>query len=291
MLRAEVIELIVKLALREDVSRKDITTSGIIPHGRLIRAEIEAKEPGVLYGVEVAESVFRHVDENLRFLPVANDGEVLEKNREIAYIEGSAASILIAERTALNFLGHLSGIATHTSRFVDKVRGTNARILDTRKTLPNLRFLEKHAVAAGGGANHRMGLWDQVLIKDNHLRVLKALPIPDILNEARRGVLKKTVIGIEVKNLKELAEALKGRPDYILLDNMKPESVKQAVEMRNKMFSGRVGTQHAAPLLEVSGGVRLDNVRAYAETGVERISVGEITHSAPWLDISLDIVG
>ena len=283
MLRAEVIDLIVKLALREDVGRKDITTSGIIPRAKHIHAEIEAREPGVLFGIEVAEKVFRAVDENLRFLPVAVDGEILEKGRAIAYIDGSAASILIAERTALNFLGHLSGIATHTSRFLDKVRGTGVKILDTRKTTPNLRLLEKWAVAAGGGANHRMGLYDQVLIKDNHLLVLKEMSITAILSEVRQTTLKNTVIGIEVKNLKELAEALKGKPNYILLDNMKPALVKEAVALRQKL-------QATVPF-EVSGGVTLDNVREYAETGVERISVGELTHSAPWLDISLDITG
>ena len=283
MLRADVIDLIVKLALREDVGRKDITTSGIIPSAQHIHAEIETKESGVLYGMEVAERVFRHLDENLRFLPVAIDGEVLEKGRELAYIDGSAASILIAERTALNFLGHLSGIATHTSRFVDKVRGTGVKILDTRKTTPNMRMLEKCAVAAGGGANHRMGLYDQVLIKDNHLRILKDKTIAAIVSEARKSVLKNTVLGIEVKNFKELSEALKCAPDYILLDNMTPDKVLQAVQLRQKAGS-------KIPF-EVSGGVNLDNVRAYAETGVERISVGELTHSSPWLDISLDITG
>ena len=283
MLQTDVIDLIVKLALREDVGRKDITTSGIIPPAKHVHAEIEAKESGVLYGVEIAERVFRHVDANLRFLPVAIDGEIMEKGREIAYIDGSAASVLIAERTALNFLGHLSGIATHTSRFVDKVRGTGVKILDTRKTTPNMRLLEKYAVAAGGGAHHRMGLYDQVLIKDNHLLILKDMAIPAILASSRESVQKNTVIGIEVKNLKELQEAFKGKPDYILLDNMKPEMIRKAVEVRRK-------AELKIPF-EISGGVNLDNVREYAETGVERISIGSLTHSAPWLDISLDIVG
>ena len=282
MLRAEVIDLIVKLALREDVGRRDITTSAIIPQGKHIHAEIEAKENGVLCGIEIAERVFRHVDENLRFLPVAKDGEWVEKGREIAYIDGNAVSILIAERTALNFLGHLSGIATCTREFVEKIKGTNAKIFDTRKTTPNLRLLEKQAVLTGGGVNHRMGLYDQVLVKDNHLRILKDRPIPDILSEVKKSVQKKTVMGIEVKNLKELVEALKGKPDYILLDNMRPETVKASLELRRKAAS-------KIPF-EISGGVNLENVRAYAETGVERISIGAITHSSSWLDISLDIV-
>src|SRR3989338_2991252 len=220
MLRTDVTDLIVKLALREDVGSKDITSSSIIPKNLHIKADIEVQENGVLCGIEIAERVFRHVDENLRFLPVAGDGEAVEKGREIAYVEGSAASIMIAERTALNFLGHLSGIATLTRAFVDKVKGTEAKILDTRKTTPNLRILEKYAVATGGGVNHRMGLYDQVLIKDNHLRILKKKSITSIVAAAKYQALKKTVIGIEVKNPKELAEALKSKADYILLDNM-----------------------------------------------------------------------
>ena len=283
MLRADVIDLSVKLALREDVGLKDITTSAIIPNGKHIHAEIEANEDGVLCGIEIAERVFRRVDENLRFLPVAKDGEAMEKGREIAYIDGSAASILIAERTALNFLGHLSGIATRTRRYVEKIKGTNAKIYDTRKTTPNMRLLEKYAVRMGGGMNHRIGLYDQVLVKDNHLRILKDRAIPDILSDVKKTIQKKTLVGVEVRNLKELAEALKGKPDYILLDNMEIKTVREAVEMRQKAAS--------KILFEVSGGVNLESVRAYAETGVERISIGALTHSAPSLDISLDIVG
>lgn len=290
MLRPDVVDLIVKLALREDVGRKDLASSSLFTEPRHIRAEIEAKEDGVLCGIEVAERVFRHVDENLRFLPVAEDGVTLEAGREIAYIEGSALSILVAERTALNFLGRLSGIATLTRRYVDKIKGTRASILDTRKTTPNLRLLEKYAVASGGGVNHRIGLYDQALIKDNHLRVLKDQSIPSIVETVRGALVRNTLVGIEVKNLKEFAEALKTKATYILLDNMDVKTVREAVSMRDA-YAERAGTQPAAPLLEVSGGIRLENVREYADTGVERISVGALTHSAPWLDISLDIVG
>ncbi len=283
MLRADALDLIVKLALREDIGHKDITTASLFEENFHIRAEIEAKEAGILCGMEVVERVFRTMDENLRFLPVAKDGEELEPGREIAYIDGSARSILSGERTALNFLGRLSGIATLTRQFVDKTKGTKAKILDTRKTTPNLRFLEKYAVATGGGVNHRIGLYDQVLIKDNHLRILKDKSIPDIVKSARAGNLKNTVIGIEVKNLKELAEALKTKVNYILLDNMEPETIKECVKLREK-----TGVKID---FEVSGGVQLENVREYAQTGVERISIGAITHSAPCLDVSLDIVG
>ena len=283
MIRTDVVDLTVKIALREDIGRKDITSSAIIPKNLTIKADIEAKENGILCGIEAAEKVFRYVDENLRFLPVAKDGDEIEKGREIAYIEGSAVSILVAERTALNFLGHLSGVATLTRQFVERIRGTKARIMDTRKTIPNMRYLEKYAVTVGGGVSHRAGLYDQVLIKDNHLRILRNQPIPDIVEEARRGILKKTTVGIEVKNLKELAEALKARVNYILLDNMPVEAVKEAVAMRQKT--------NLKIQLEVSGGITLENARVYAECGVERISVGALTHSAPSLDISLDIVG
>ena len=280
----DVIDLIVKYALREDVGRGDITSAGVLgPSQRHIKAALLAKETGILCGMDVAERVFRHVDANLRFLPVATDGETVEEDRELAYIDGNASSILIGERAALNFLGHLSGIATLTRRYVDKVKGTRAQILDTRKTTPNLRILEKYAVLTGGGANHRMGLYDQVLIKDNHLRILKDTPIPVIVANAKKALQKSSVVGLEVKNLKEFAEALKTPLDYILLDNMMPDLIKEAVSMRQKAGS--------KIWLEVSGGVDLDTVRSYAETGVERISIGALTHSAIWLDVSLDIVG
>ena len=283
MLKTNWIDPIVKTALREDVGSKDITTSSIIPKNLSIKADIEFKQKGVLCGIEIAERVFRLVDENLRFLPVAKDGEWIEKGREVAYIEGAASSILIAERTALNFLSHLSGVATITKAFVDQVKGTPAKILDTRKTTPGLRVLEKYAVATGGGTNHRFGLYDQVLIKDNHLRILRKTPLVDIVATAKKSTLKKTVIGIEVKNLLELKEALKSKADYILLDNMSVESVREAFLLRKKL-GGKIE-------LEVSGGVTLENVKDYAQIGVERISVGLLTHASPSIDVSLDIVG
>ena len=283
MLKSSLIDSLVKIALKEDVGANDITTSAIIPKNLAIKADIEFKQAGVICGIEIAERVFRLVDENLRFLPVAKDGEWAERGREIAYIEGLGTSVLIAERAALNFISHLSGIATKTKEFVDKIKGTNAKIMDTRKTTPGLRVFEKYAVAVGGGTNHRFGLYDQVLIKDNHLRILRDEPLLDIISRAKQAVLKKTTVGVEVKNVAELKEAMKSKADYILLDNMSVEAVREAVAHKKK-----VGSKID---LEVSGGVNLNNVREYAETGVERISVGALTHTAPSIDISLDIVG
>ncbi len=277
------IDPLVRAALREDIGTRDITSAALIPKNLHIKADIEFHEDGLLCGIEVAERVFRLVDGDIRFLPVAKDGERIASGREIAYIEGSALSILVAERTALNFLARLSGIATLTRQYVDKIAGTKARILDTRKTTPGLRLFEKYAVRMGGGTNHRTGLHDQVLIKDNHLRILRSETIPAVVAKVKKSVLKKTVVGVEVKNLKELGEALKTPADYILLDNMDTAMIREAVSMRGK--SGFKGE------FEVSGGVRLENVRDYAETGVERISVGRLTHGAPSVDVSLDIVG
>ncbi len=283
MLKTSLIDPLVKIALKEDVGSKDITTSALIPRNLHIKADIEFKQSGVVCGIELAERVFRLVDENLRFLPVAKDGEWAEKGREVAYIEGLGSSILIAERTALNFISHLSGIATKTKEFVDKVKGIETRIMDTRKTTPGLRIFEKYAVATGGGVNHRFGLYDQVLIKDNHLRILRDEPLINIVTRAKQSVLKKTVIGIEVKNLMELKEALKSKTDYVLLDNMSVDMVREAVAHKKK-----IGSKIE---LEVSGGINLNNVREYAETGVERISIGALTHAAPSIDVALDIVG
>ncbi|OGW82519.1 MAG: nicotinate-nucleotide diphosphorylase (carboxylating) [Omnitrophica bacterium RIFCSPHIGHO2_02_FULL_51_18] len=283
MLQTSQIDPLVKLALKEDVGSRDITTSSIIPKNLSVKADIEFKQSGVLCGIQIAERVFRLTDENLRFLPVARDGERIEKNREVAYLEGSAAALLIAERTALNFLAHLSGVATRTREFVEKVKNTQANILDTRKTTPGLRLFEKYAVATGGGMNHRMGLYDQALIKDNHLRILRKEPIASAVSRLKSSVLKRTIIGVEVKNLMELKGALKAPVDYILLDNMKVEMVREAVNLRKRAQS--------KVLFEASGGITIDNVLDYAETGVERISVGALTHHALSIDISLDIVG
>lgn len=282
MLKPAYIDPYAKAALREDIGAKDLTTSALILKSTQCKADIEFKERAVVCGMDVVERTFRLIDEDLRFLPVAKDGEVAEPGREIAYIEGSAASILTAERTALNFLARLSGIATLTREFVDKIKGTSAKIYDTRKTTPNLRILEKYAVHIGGAENHRFGLYDQVLIKDNHLKVLRREPLNEIIARARRSVLKKTVLGVEVKNLMELAEVLRSRVDYILLDNMKVGDVAEAVKLRLK-----AGVKTP---LEVSGGVGLENVLDYAKTGVERISVGRLTHGAPSVNVSLDIV-
>ncbi len=283
MLKPAYIDPYVKSALREDVGSKDLTTSALISKNMAAKADIEFKEKAILCGMDVIERVFRLIDENLRFLPVAKDGEVIEKGREIAYLEGSAASILTAERTALNFLSRLSGVATLTREFVEKIKGTPAKIFDTRKTTPNLRILEKYAVHIGGAENHRFGLYDQVLIKDNHLKTLRKEALMDIVFKARKGVLRRTILGVEVKNMIELSEALKSKPDYILLDNMSVAEVKEAVDLRKK-YGSKVQ-------LEVSGGIRLENVLDYARTGVERISVGQLTHGAPSVDVSLDIVG
>ena len=282
MLKIATIDPLIRQALKEDVGGKDITTSSIIPKDKLTKADIVFKEKGVLCGIEIAERVFRLVDERCRFLPVAKDGEMVEPGREVEYLEGHAASILVAERTALNFLSHLSGIATMTRHFVKKVSGAQAKIMDTRKTLPGLRALQKYAVACGGGVNHRMGLFDQVLIKDNHLRILRHEGIVHLVDEAKRSVLKKTVIGIEVKNLEELKEALKSKADYILLDNMTTAQVREAVNLRK-----RLGLSTA---FEVSGGINLENVSDYAQIGIERISIGRLTHAAPSIDLSLEIV-
>ena len=282
MLKTAIIDPHVKLALREDIGSRDITSAAVLSKDLNIKAEIEARSPGVLCGIEIAERAFRLVDEKVRFLPTAKDGEGLEAGREVAYVEGSAVSILAAERTALNYLCHLSGVATQTRRFVEKVAGTGVRILDSRKTAPGLRLMEKYAVRTGGGTNQRTGLFDQALIKDNHLRILRNQSLSSIVERVRRAVLKKTIVGVEVENLAEFREALKTSVDYILLDNFPTAEILEAVAMKKKIRSD--------VQLEVSGGVTLDNVAELARTGVDRISIGALTHSAPALDMALEIV-
>jgi nicotinate-nucleotide pyrophosphorylase (carboxylating) len=293
---------IIRLALREDIGRGDITTKFLFPGPVKVRAKIIAKEDGVVCGVEVASEVFKAVEklireykgkiragtvlsENCPLIRVnckVKDGVVVKKGRVVCVIEGDARAILTGERTALNFLSRLSGIATLTRKYVDAVRPYKVKILDTRKTAPGLRELEKYAVECGGGVNHRMGLYDQVLVKDNHIKVTshksQVTSLKEIITEIRKKTNKK--IEIEVESLRQFKEALDGRPDIIMLDNMSISDIKKAVAFKNKLSTK----------LEVSGGVSLSNVRRIASTGVDMISVGALTHSAPSLDFSLEIV-
>ncbi|MBI4723346.1 MAG: carboxylating nicotinate-nucleotide diphosphorylase [Candidatus Stahlbacteria bacterium] len=269
---------IVKLALLEDIGKGDITTTALIPSTLKGNAVIIAKEEGVLAGGNVAYEVFRSLDTEIRFEQVVPDGSKFKFGSILFNIEGKIAAMITGERTALNFLQHLSGVATLTSKFVEKVAGTGVKIIDTRKTIPGLRGLEKYAVKCGGGENHRMGLWDMILIKDNH--IMAAGGIKEAISKCKMQNAKcKTEV--EVKSLDELDEVIKYPIDRVMLDNMSITQIKEAVK-KCKM-------QNAKCKIEVSGGVNLDNVREIAEAGVGYISVGALTHSAPAIDISLKV--
>ncbi len=269
---------LIDLALTEDFGSGDITSSALfgkkVPK---VQAYFLAKEPLISAGIEVAQAVFKKVDPKIKFKILKRDGSTCEEGDEIAIVEGAASSILTAERTALNFLQQLSGVATQTYLFVKTIEGTGAKILDTRKTLPGWRTLQKYAVKVGGGYNHRMGLYDAYLIKDNHLALYGS--ITKAIEAVRKHNKKKRKIEVEVTNLDQLDDALKAKPDWILLDNMTLEDMRLAAMKNN----GKV-------VLEASGNVNLDNVRAVAETGVDYISIGALTHSAPAVDISLEII-
>lgn len=270
------IKSIVRRALEEDIGAEDITTNTIVPldiksHGRFV-----AKERGVIAGLKVTEETFLQMDHRIQFNADVNDGGTVEKGQAIASVKGNGRALLSAERVALNFLQRMSGIASLTRRFVDAVRGTSAIILDTRKTAPGLRLLDKWAVLLGGGQNHRFGLFDMVLIKDNHIRI--AGNITEAVSRVRASMKNKIEIEVEVQNLRELEEALELNINRILLDNMGIEELTRAVQMTR----GRVP-------LEASGNVDLDNVADIAATGVTYISVGELTHSANALDISFSL--
>jgi nicotinate-nucleotide pyrophosphorylase (carboxylating) len=274
-----IIKRCVELAFSEDLgSAGDITTAGIIPPNATAKVRIVARQPGIIAGMEVARFAFASTNREVSFTAHVKDAEPVQSGTVIAEISGPATGILIGERTALNFLGHLSGIATLTEQFVQAIKGTKARICCTRKTTPGLRAMEKFAVRAGGGINHRFGLDDAVLIKDNHIAVAGGI-IP-ALCAAKSSIGHMVRIEIEVDTLDQLAEAMEEGVDVVMLDNMAPENLRQAVAI----ISGRA-------ISEASGGVNLASVRAIAETGVDMISVGAITHSAPTLDLGLDFVG
>jgi nicotinate-nucleotide pyrophosphorylase (carboxylating) len=276
---------LINLTIREDLGEAgDITTLAFIPAERTGRAAFVARSPGVLAGLPAAELVCRAVDPNLSFKRLCADGTILKRGDRLAMVEGSMRSILTAERTALNFLQRLSGVATQTRKHVDLIAGLKTRLLDTRKTTPGWRLLEKYAVRAGGGHNHRTGLYDMVLIKDNHLAALAGDPDP-IATAIRRAREKcpQVPIEVEVDSLAQFDRALACEPDTILLDNMTPDQMRECVRRRDAAGS-RVQ-------LEASGGVTLQTLRTVAESGVDRVSVGALTHSAVALDIALDYDG
>jgi len=270
------IEPVVRHALEEDLGRAgDVTSDLIVPADTRIAAKLVARKPGTVAGLIAAECAFALVDPSLRVEIKTQDGSRVEGGTLLATVEGPARGILTAERVALNFTGHLSGVATATRALVDAVAGTKARIVCTRKTTPGLRVLEKYAVRCGGGFNHRFGLDDAVLIKDNHL--VAAGGIAPAIERVRSGLGHMAKIELEVDSLIQLEEALSLGVDTILLDNMTPDDLKRAVALTK----GRA-------VLEASGNVTLATVRAIAETGVDYISAGSITHSAPNLDVGLD---
>jgi len=269
------LQQVIETALAEDVGRGDLTTDGLFEPGVACSAEILLKEPGVVAGIHAADAVFRALDSTVDVELATDDGELVDDPPAVlARLDGPVHALLTGERTALNLLGRLSGIATSARRYVDAVAGTGAVILDTRKTTPGLRALEKEAVRAGGGRNHRFGLDDAILVKDNHLRV--AGSITTAIERLRAA--SALPIEIEVETLDGLREALAAGAEWILLDNMPPELLRQAVAITARRAT-----------LEASGGVTLDTVRAIAETGVDFISVGALTHSARSLDVSLEV--
>jgi nicotinate-nucleotide pyrophosphorylase (carboxylating) len=271
-----VVDKAVAEALAEDLGLGgDITTQATVSAGTRASGVIAARKAGTIAGMQLAQAAFKTLDPFTQFEAVIGDGDRVEAGGVIARVSGEARVLLTAERTALNFLGHLSGIATLTARYVAAVSGTKARIIDTRKTTPGLRALEKFAVRCGGGVNHRFGLFDAILIKDNH--IVASGGVGAALERARAHAGHMVKVEIEVTNLDEIDEALQLDPDALLLDNMDVSALRAAV----REVAGRVVT-------EASGGVNLDTVRAIAETGVDLISVGALTHSAPVLDIGLD---
>ncbi|GDY08560.1 nicotinate-nucleotide diphosphorylase [Planctomycetia bacterium] len=260
---------------------RDLTCAALIDPAEIASINVVVRREGVFAGGPVAELVFGRLDPTVAWQSLVPDGTSVAAQTVVACASGSLRSLLIGERTALNFLMHLSGVATQTRKFIDAVAGTKAVILDTRKTLPGWRALEKYAVRCGSGTNHRMGLYDGVLIKDNHLAALvRGQSIADAVRQARSVSPSGIAIEVEVDSLEQLRDALVGGPEIVLLDNMGPPMLREAVRLRDEIAP--------AVRLEASGGITLDNVRKIAETGVNRISIGALTHSAPALDIAFD---
>jgi nicotinate-nucleotide pyrophosphorylase (carboxylating) len=281
-LNPEEVRRAVQIALTEDIGSGDVTTQAIVPENAIAKAVINGREPLIVAGLALAEATFRELSPDIKISRVAEDGQHVKPGTALLELHGPARAILTGERVALNFLQRLSGVATLTGQFVEAIKGTRAQILDTRKTTPGWRVLEKYAVVCGGGHNHRFGLFDMVLIKDNHLAALKmesANPISMALERAR-AMHPKLKIEVEADTLEQVEQAVAAEADLVLLDNMNLVQLRLAVQK----CKGRAQT-------EASGGVNLANVRAIAETGVDFISIGAITHSARAVDIGLDFEG
>ena len=285
---AKNVDELLKTALAEDVGPGDITSEACVPEGAENHGIFEARESGVCCGLEIIKRLFALIDMDVRVTTLKKEGELFEAGDILAEIIGPAKSILTGERLSLNIIQRMCAIATTTKRFVDKVEGTNAIILDTRKTPPLLRLFDRQAVRAGGGTNHRWGLSDQVLIKDNHLAMLGG-DVARAVELARTKVGNDGIIEVEVESLENLKIAADAGADIVMLDNMTPETMRKGVEQ----MALRVEDGHDRPELEASGGINEQTVRAAAETGVDRISVGSLTHSVIALDIALtiDVVG
>ena len=276
MLNLRSLDPLIELAFAEDIGIGDITTEATVPSSQKGIGTLFAKSEGIIAGLPVAERVFAKLDATLRFRALVNDGDAITIGMSIAEIQGSAKTILIGERTALNFLQRLSGVATLTSQFVKAAADYDVKIVDTRKTTPGWRALQKYAVRVGGGHNHRFGLYDGVLIKDNH--IIAAEGIRNAVQSAREAAPHTTKIEVEVETVEQVNEALDVGVDILLLDNMSPDMMQQVVQL--------VGTR---AVTEASGGITLEQVQAVANTGVDLISVGALTHSAMPLDISLKL--
>src|SRR3989338_3074784 len=299
-LEPEKINALIQMAIQEDIGTGDVTTENIIPDSLIVEGVFIAKESGVIAGLPVVEYFFSKLDKGVSLEQNVKDRTFVKRGETIASLKGSAKTLLSGERIALNFLQRLSGIATTTAQFVERIKPLKTHIMDTRKTIPGWRYLEKYAVAMGGGVNHRMGLYDQVLVKDNHLDILKVETGLKPVSTSHISIIEKTVsalrekikkgilVEVETRTLEEVADALKAEVYIILFDNMNIAQLEEAVKMVKNWKPSKVRRK---PLTEASGNITLENVHNVAQTGVDRISVGAITHSAKALDISLGISG
>ncbi|WP_321516769.1 carboxylating nicotinate-nucleotide diphosphorylase [Marinifilum fragile] len=276
-LNIQELEYIIEHAFREDIGDGDITTNNLIPENSVAKASMTAKADGVIAGLPIAEKVFKKLDPNLIWKPLVKDGDTIEKGQVIVEMQGSFRALLTGERLALNLMQRMSGIASETAKYVAEVKHTNVQILDTRKTVPGLRTLDKYSVKTGGGTNHRIGLYDLVMIKDNHIKV--AGGIAPAVEQIRKSIPNHIKVEVETTNIKEVQEALSAGADIIMLDNMSNEAMTEAVQLVN----GKAKT-------EASGNMNLERLKGVAETGVDFISIGALTHSVKALDISQNII-